>query len=724
MKKILLLGLIAVLSTATSFGQVNISAHNVDFTTDFNGWEGTLPTGFTHAGETTAYRGTDPEGTSGGVYSVGGAGYSYQPSGSADNLTLTGEFENNTGSAITELDISFEAFSVFHRTSRLPGWTVTTSLGESLSDLDWAYNESSSAGSPDIQTYTLTGISIAPGATFSISFASDRGSGSGSSPKIGINNITLQSVNAPCIVTGIDVQVACGSFEWIDGVTYTESIDIATHTIVGGGVDGCDSIVTLDLTINDVATGTDVQTACGSYEWINGVTYTESIDDVLYTIVGGAVNGCDSIVTLDLTINDVATGTDVQTACGSYEWIDGVTYTESIDDVTFTIVGGAVNGCDSIVTLDLTINDVATGTDVQTACGSYEWIDGVTYTESIDDVLFTIVGGAVNGCDSIVTLDLTINEVVTGTDVQTACGSFEWIDGVTYTESIDDVTFTIVGGAVSGCDSIVTLDLTINEAVTGTDVQTACGSYEWIDGVTYTESVDDVTYTIEGGAINGCDSIVTLDLTINEIATGTDVQEACISFEWINGETYTESVDDVTYTIEGGAANGCDSIVTLNLTILTVDVTVTVTDPTITANATDATYQWLDCADDFTLIDGANEQEFIASENGEYAVQITSENGCIDTSACVTIATVGIEENFAIQMSKVYPNPATGLFYVEVESEQVSSVKVYSITGELIYVNNSLTTEISTIDLSGLTGTYVVEITTANNREMHRIILQ
>ncbi len=73
----------------------------------------------------------------------------------------------------------------------------------------------------------------------------------------------------------------------------------------------------------------------------------------------------------------------------------------------------------------------------------------------------------------IVTLDLTINNVVTGTDVQTACNSFTWIDGITYNASTNTPTFTIVGGSVSGCDSIVTLDLTINNVVTA-PMSTAC----------------------------------------------------------------------------------------------------------------------------------------------------------------------------------------------------------------------------------------------------------
>jgi hypothetical protein len=55
--------------------------------------------------------------------------------------------------------------------------------------------------------------------------------------------------------------------------------------------------------------------------------------------------------------------------------------------------------------------------------------------------------GSVSGCDSIVTLDLTINNFVTGTDVQTACNTFTWIDGITYNASTNTPTFTIVGGS-------------------------------------------------------------------------------------------------------------------------------------------------------------------------------------------------------------------------------------------------------------------------------------
>ena len=328
-------------------------------------------------------------------------------------------------------------------------------------------------------------------------------------------------------VNGTDTQAACGTFTWIDGNTYTTSNNTATYTIVGGAANGCDSLVTLDLTISNTVNGTDTQAACGTFTWIDGNTYTTSNNTATYTIVGGAANGCDSLVTLDLTISNTVNGTDTQAACGTLLGLMEIHILHQTIRLPYTIVGGAANGCDSLVTLDLTISNTVNGTDTQAACGTFTWIDGNTYTTSNNTATYTIVGGAANGCDSLVTLDLTISNTVNGTDTQAACGTFTWIDGNTYTTSNNTATYTIVGGAANGCDSLVTLDLTISNTVNGTDTQAACGTFTWIDGNTYTTSNNTATYTIVGGAANGCDSLVTLDLTISNTVNGTDTQAAC-----------------------------------------------------------------------------------------------------------------------------------------------------------------------------------------------------
>ncbi|MBR5778909.1 MAG: T9SS type A sorting domain-containing protein, partial [Bacteroidales bacterium] len=203
--------------------------------------------------------------------------------------------------------------------------------------------------------------------------------------------------------------------------------------------------------------------------------------------------------------------TDVVTACDSYTWIDGITYTASNNTATYTTTNAV--GCDSVITLNLTINRSTTYTDIITACDSYTWIDGNTYTASNNTATYTTTNSA--GCDSVITLNLTINRSTTYTDLVTACDSYTWIDGNTYTENNNTATYITTNAA--GCDSVITLNLTINYAVNDTIIDTAINEYVW-NGTTYTESG---TYTYTSETLNGCDSIVTLILTVETIGIET-----------------------------------------------------------------------------------------------------------------------------------------------------------------------------------------------------------
>ena len=59
----------------------------------------------------------------------------------------------------------------------------------------------------------------------------------------------LQKLHLVNVNYSTDFHVACDSFTWIDGVTYTSSNNTALYTFVGGNAAGCDSIVTLNLEI-------------------------------------------------------------------------------------------------------------------------------------------------------------------------------------------------------------------------------------------------------------------------------------------------------------------------------------------------------------------------------------------------------------------------------------------------------------------------------------------
>ncbi|MCB0477262.1 MAG: T9SS type A sorting domain-containing protein [Crocinitomicaceae bacterium] len=362
-------------------------------------------------------------------------------------------------------------------------------------------------------------------------------------------------------------------------------------------------------------------------------------------------------------------------------------------------------------------------TDIVTACETFDWIDGNTYTANNTIATHTYAGAA-NGCDSVVTLNLTILQPTTGTDVQSACVTFDWIDGNTYTSSNNSATHTLTGAAANGCDSIVTLDLTILQPTTGTDVQSACVTFDWIDGNTYTSSNNSATHTLTGAAANGCDSIVTLDLTILQPTTGTDVQTACATFDWIDGNTYTSSNNSATHTLTGAAANGCDSIVTLNLTINNVsDLTTSVSSTTITANNSSATYQWLDCDNNNAPLSGETSASFTATVNGNFAVELT-ENGCVDTSNCVNISTVGIIENtFANQMT-LYPNPTDGEFYIDLGTVyQDLDVSIKTADGKVVFSTKFDSEEKINLSIANQPkGVYIVTISSDQNKAILRVV--
>ncbi|MEZ4929574.1 MAG: hypothetical protein R2777_06140 [Chitinophagales bacterium] len=152
---------------------------------------------------------------------------------------------------------------------------------------------------------------------------------------------------------------------------------------------------------------------------------------------------------------------------------------------------------------------------------------------------------------------------------KTACNSFTWIDGNTYTSNNNTATHTIAGGAANGCDSVVTLNLTIANTINVTDNQSACNSYTWIDGNTYTSSNNTATHTVAGQG-GDCDTLVTLNLTINNDIDSIYTVQACNSFTWINGNgnTYTSSNNTDTYVMNG-VGGACDIIIHLDLTINT-----------------------------------------------------------------------------------------------------------------------------------------------------------
>ena len=350
------------------------------------------------------------------------------------------------------------------------------------------------------------------------------------------------------------------------------------------------------------------------------------------------------------------------------------------------------------------------------ACNSFTWIDGNTYTSSNNTA--THIFKTKYGCDSIITLNLTILDTTFyGVDIQTSFCSYTWIDGINYTSSNNTATHTLSTSTLNayGCDSIVTLDLTIIDTTfSTTDTYFQCDNLTWIDGVTYTTNNNTATHTLISST--GCDSVITLDLTIhNTLYSGVDIKNEWCTYTWIDGNTYTSSNNTATQTLL--TSTGCDSIVTLDLTINNIDTSITNVLGAFTSNQAAATYQWYICNNSFIPISGAISQSFTPPTNGSYAVVVSNGNNCSDTSSCILINNVSIAENAA--NISIYPNPTNNLIKLDIEGYNGSvNVEVYDLQGRLLK-----TTTNTTISMSEYTkGIYAFKVAYGDRVEELKVV--
>ncbi|MDC3337656.1 SBBP repeat-containing protein [Flavobacteriales bacterium] len=219
----------------------------------------------------------------------------------------------------------------------------------------------------------------------------------------------------------------------------------------------------------------------------------------------------------------------------------------------------------------------------------------------------------------------------------------------------------------------------------------------------------------------GADGGYVQKLSLCTPSTGTDVQTACDTYDWIDGNTYTATNNSAQWTLTNVA--GCDSVVTLNLTINTVDATATQSgDINIEANTSGATYQWLDCNDNYSEINGETNQQFTATANGDYAVEVTM-NGCADTSNCYTVTTIGIIENSFGNQLVVYPNPTIGNCTIDLgETYNSVSVTISDVKGKLIQSNTFKDSQLLDLNLSEPNGVYLLKIESDSNKAIIRIL--
>ncbi|MDL2308638.1 T9SS type A sorting domain-containing protein [Bacteroidales bacterium OttesenSCG-928-B11] len=254
--------------------------------------------------------------------------------------------------------------------------------------------------------------------------------------------------------------------------------------------------------------------------------------------------------------------------------------------------------------------------------------------------------------------------------------------------------------------------------------------WDFGDGETCGETSPAHTYTKPGSytvsltvsdTATGKDSAKTVLVSIPEMDTHSSLEETvCDSYTAPDGQVYTETNPDIMAIIPNAA--GCDSIITINLTVYIVDTAVSVNENTLVANVSPAVYQWLDCQDDYAEIPGATGQSFTPSESGSYAVRIV-QNECVGTSFCHTVHITSINNIEPVSDFTIYPNPTNGDLYIDLGMvKQYVRLSIYDISGRKIKESIFQDKQSVLFDLNAEAGLYFLHIKTESGRSVAKIV--
>lgn len=344
------------------------------------------------------------------------------------------------------------------------------------------------------------------------------------------------------------------------------------------------------------------------------------------------------------------------------------------------------------------------------SCNTYLSPSGRVMNASNDfsDTILNMVG-----CDSIIWIQLTINNSSFDTLTIDQCDMYISPSGMVFTASSN---FSDTVSNSVGCDSIIWIQLTINNSF-DTLIVNECNEYVSPSGMIFTNSSnfsDTIFNTV------GCDSIMWIELTIDNDSYDTLIVSECNEYVSPSGMVYTAS-SNFSDTIPN--AVGCDSIIQIELTIDTVNTEIR-KDSSMLISIADTnlnTFQWIDCSND-SIILGETMNNFSANTNGDYAVIVTNNLGCVDTSECFNIMLVGLlKYSLADNGIIVFPNPSSNLLNVRLNRIfNQTNIVIRKITGEPVLKQTFNLKRSYTINHNLSSGVYMLEVRIDNKNIVYK----
>lgn len=566
-----------------------------------------------------------------------------------------------------------------------------------------------------------------------------------------------------------DVIVSCDPILWVDGITYTESNSIASTVLTN--VYGCDSTVFLNLIVKtiDEQTVTPVaSTLCDNGNvtidlgTTQGDVHYSLIDQATMNVVDGPVLGNGTSLSLD---GGTISNTTTYEVFAERAKNGALSFTGNSATPTYVSLGNEINSIfkgNNNITVEAWMNTNSTNS-LQTVVGNYadlgntmQFMLRVDESGGSNKISFWIGTGPNNANYT----NVASTTVILPNTWYHVAGSYDgsvlsiYVNGVlentlniaaTFPDIANEVR---IGGGLLNNSEFFSGDITgvriWNVTRTAAEInanQDLCAAvnpsglvamYNMVDGIGSGTLSDESTHGNNGTLmnmntttswnyanmpVNNC-SVCPLTLAetptveVNASSTGVDVQAHCDEFTWIDGVTYAASNNTATTVLTN--AVGCDSTVTLDLTITASPVAGATNNGDGTLSATGSgSIQWINCATGNAIV-GETNATFSPANDGDYAV-VVSAGDCSDTSECVNYSTVGLSLLDANNFS-VYPNPTNGK--INLSSKALMSTIVVKDAAGRIIQEKAVATNNEAVDLTDVqSGIYFVTIGAVDNTQ-------
>lgn len=233
------------------------------------------------------------------------------------------------------------------------------------------------------------------------------------------------------------------------------------------------------------------------------------------------------------------------------------------------------------------------------------------------------------------------------------------------------------------------------------------GNYTWTQSGIYQDTITNS---------NGCDSILTIDVTISGDSYDTLYVSSCNTYTH-NGQQYNSSgVYQQTLT----STAGCDSLLTIIVAIQTLDINITQVGNMLEATVPNlSSYQWYDC--NGSAIANATSQSFTPTNNGLYQV-VGANTFCTDTSACFSFVLMNTTTTLETAPAPIIaPNPNDGNFQLLLQEDFSTAMwTITDLSGKIIQQQTTThATSSIPITLDNPAGIYILAIQIDNQPVKH-----